>query len=327
VNARSTVTDSLLSDLQKIEHLELVVDQSLAAISRWRIGGKADLIVRPTSIESLVKVRKYFYRQSIPHFVFGQSSNLLFADDGLRVPCIQIGNRIGNVKVDKTAHSLTAQAGAWVPIVARLAMQAGMSGIEHICGIPGTFGGLICMNGGSKRQSVGDSAIQIISVALNGELLLREKSECFFSYRHSIFQENEEVVISATLKLKPGEPKEIRAEMLSILSERRKKFPSKVPNCGSVFKSNPEMYKNFGTPGAIIEGCGFKGMQIGDAIVSPLHANFILNLGKASAQDVLTLIENIYQAVKSTIGYEMQSEVCFVDSLGKAIPATDLWHS
>src|SRR5690606_10000391 len=146
--------------------------------------------------------------------------------------------------------------------------------------IPGTIGGLICMNGGSQRKGIGESVIQVHSVDRNGAIVIRRGADCNFEYRNSIYQSADEILLSARLKFNRSISKfETRRRMLSILSERRKKFPQKYPNCGSVFKSNPSMYEVVGPPGQVIESLGFKGMKSGGAMVSPQHANFIVNTG------------------------------------------------
>jgi len=131
------------------------------------------------------------------------------------------------------------------------------------------------MNGGSQRKGVGESVVSVTAVALDGGLLNFDNQACSFGYRWSVFQNNGAVIAIVKLQFKRAhERSKIRREMLKILHERSRKFPRKLPNCGSVFKSNPTMYSEFGPPGAIIERLGLKGYKIGDAVVSTQHANF-----------------------------------------------------
>lgn len=294
-------------------------DVDLALLSQWRIGGRADLVLRPSSKAEVSALARWFSEHDIKPVVIGLTSNLLFDDAGLRVPCIQIGGRMAQVNVQR--RQAWAQAGAWVPWFARQLMQAGLSGAEHICGIPGTLGGLICMNGGSQRKGIGSNILEVESVDAVGNIRNRPARDCSFDYRQSVFQTNGEIITAASLRFSPRPRNEIRSDMRTILADRRYKFPRKEPNCGSVFKSNPAMYQEVGPPGAVIERLGFKGALEGGALVSPQHANFIVNTGNATATDVLTMIDRIGSAVAAATGYRMDAEACFVQADGTLRPA------
>ena len=294
---------------------------SLAQLSQWRVGGLADVIASPTSTQQVAALRRFFNEAGIAHLVIGQTTNLLFADEGLRAPCIMIGSRMSGVTM--TAENIYAQSGVWVPNLARQAMKAGLTGIEHICGIPGTLGGLVCMNGGSQRQGVGSSVSVVQSVDSAGVIRKRKLNECGFSYRSSVFQSNDEIVTDVQLQLKRGCKPLIRHEMLEILAERRHKFPRRQPNCGSVFVSDPALYDQYGPPGRIIEYLGFKGHTVGGAKVSERHANFIVNIGNARALDILTIISEIRAATERYMGRPLVSEVRYVSQDGKIRPASD----
>lgn len=310
------------ADLVELEHLcpgGVAQSVKLAALSRWRIGGRARLMLYPASTAQVAALRAFFYARGLPHVVIGLSTNLLFADEGLQVPCLCIGPRMAAVRID--GQSVQAQAGTWVPGLGRRLMQAGLTGAEHICGIPGTLGGLIVMNGGSQRQGIGSSVVAVESVDATGRILRRTGSDCDFGYRRSIYQRNGDAITAGQLRLPLGERQEIRRRMLAILRERRRKFPQKEPNCGSVFKSNPAMYAQVGPPGAVIERLGFKGRRAGGAQVSPHHANFIVNTGGARAAEVLHLIAEISDAVHAATGFRMEAEACYVSPWGRVMAA------
>lgn len=318
-DAPAPLTPAVLSDLERLCPGGVLRDVALSDISRWRIGGRANVILRPADAGQLAGLRRYFFETGLPHLVIGATSNLLFSDDGLVVPCIQIGSQLSGIRI--TDDVVEVEAGAWVPGLARKIMQAGLTGAEHICGIPGTMGGLICMNGGSQRKGIGSALVEAVSVDREGHTVRRDQEACGFAYRTSIFQTNSDVILSARLRFTPGGDRQaIRREMLEILGNRRRKFPQKQPNCGSVFKSNPAMYAEVGPPGAVIERLGFKGQRIGDALVSPHHANFIVNDGRAQARDVLQLIARIRNKVIEETGYTMDAEALFVTSAGEVIP-------
>lgn len=317
------LTKNAIGELNDICPGNVIIDADLAQLSCWRIGGKADILLRPSSTKQLAKLLSWFSKRSIQPVVIGLTTNLLFDDEGLRTPCIQVGKNMSKVDINGTV--VWAQAGTWVPCLARSVMRAGLTGAEHISGIPGALGGLICMNGGSQRKSISSNVLSVESVDLNGSIKHYDVTECDFAYRNSIFQTNSEVITNVKLNFETGSKRLIREEMLSILVERSKKFPRKQPNCGSVFKSDPEMYSEIGSPGSIIEKLGFKGYRVGGAVVSPQHANFIVNNGSAKSSDVLTIISKIGEAVMINTGYRMASEAIFIRSDGKTIPADQVF--
>ncbi len=294
----------------------------LAAISHWKIGGSAALLLRPSSASEIAALRSWFFKRGMPHVVIGNTTNLLFADEGLRVPCIQIGAGMSRICIER--GEVYAEAGAWVPRLSRILMLKGLTGGEHLCGIPGTLGGLICMNGGSNGHSIGDNVIGVESVDSRGTIVERDLGECEFGYRRSVYQANDEIVTSGRMRFFPGLCAAIRVAMLVDLANRKRKFPLKEPSCGSVFKSNPGIYADFGPPGAVIERLGFKGMRIGGAMVSPRHANFIVNTGRAKAVDVLEIMTSIRDAVFVQTGYLLESEVRYVTPEGKVLPASSV---
>lgn len=313
------LTQQSLSELEGLCPGGIELNVSLASISQWGIGGTADVVIRPSTSQQLADLRSWFYHQDIHHLTIGSTSNLLFSDDGLRAPCIQLGNHLSSVTIDK--NTVHAQAGVWVPSLARQLMLSGLTGAEHICGIPGTLGGLVCMNGGSQRKGIGSNVVSVESVGVTGDVVHRTASDCHFAYRSSVYQTNNEVITSVTLAFDDGQPAHIRQEMLAILADRSRKFPRKLPNCGSVFKSNPAMYAEVGAPGTVIEKLGFKGYRIGDAFVSPMHANFIVHNGHGMAKDVLALISEISEKVLLETGYQMEVEVIYVTPNGDFLPA------
>src|SRR5690554_2623971 len=144
------LTETAISELGALCSGGVTRDVDLSAISQWRVGGPADLVLRPSSTGEVASLRRWLSARGIRPVVIGLTTNLLFDDAGLRAPCIQISNRMAKMTIRDQV--VEAQAGAWVPGLARKLMQAGLGGAEHICGIPGTLGGLVCMNGGSQRK-------------------------------------------------------------------------------------------------------------------------------------------------------------------------------
>ena len=291
----------------------------LANHNSWQIGGPADLLVEPSNAIQIAKVIRFANVNNIPLVVIGQGSNLLFDDAGLHGIVLKLGPRFSNI--DITGRRIVAEGGAWVPGLARRAMLAGLAGLEHTIGIPGTIGGLVMMNGGSQRKGIGDNVRLVHVVTRSGEIRELTQAECDFGYRSSALQGTGSVVVKVELECERSDPTVIRRMMLADLRERRRKFPRKEPNCGSVFLSTSEMHASVGPPGKIIEDAGLKGACIGNAEVSRQHANFIVNRGGATSANVLDLIAHIRQVVQSKIGFELCCEVRYVSPEGKILPA------
>lgn len=313
----------LLSTLNEQDDLNVKANVKLCEITYWKIGGIAKIVVEPQSLDALVKVIKLVNTfPEIPYLVIGDSSNLLFSDDGFNGLIIKIGNGLSELEFNK--NKIFCGAGLWVPELAYQSYRKGLSGIEHICGIPGRLGGLIYMNGGSNRHSISENIENITLVTPSGEVKTINASSLAFEYRQSPFQESKDIILAATLKLKYGDRNEIRNTIRKTLASRRNKFPRKLPNCGSVFVSNPTMYEKIGPPGYAIEKVGLKGFRLGDAQISPLHANFIVNLGDAKAKDVLKLIQIARKKVFDDTNFLMDCEVRFVSSNGHVCMAHEI---
>ncbi|OYP34110.1 UDP-N-acetylenolpyruvoylglucosamine reductase [Rhodopirellula sp. MGV] len=291
----------------------------MSKISRWRIGGPVDFLVRPQSVDELASLISLLDRSETNWIAVGHSSNLLFSDSGLRGVVVVIADNLAGFR--REGDQIVVQGGHWVPSLARRLMQEGLAGAEHIVGIPGTIGGLICMNGGSMRKSIGANVVHVDCLDRHGTRIRLTQDDCQFSYRKSEIQARSLVVAEARLVFQPGDPSEIRSQMRSILRSRRLKFPLKQPNCGSVFVSDPKMYEKYGPPGAVIEKCGLKGFQIGDAQISPAHANFIVNRGNATAVDTLRLIRLIREKAMETFDCDLLCEVRYVGEDCATLPA------
>jgi UDP-N-acetylmuramate dehydrogenase len=252
--------------------------------------------------------------------VIGGGSNLLFDDAGFDGVIVRIGSSMSRVEVLDDGV-VSAEAGAWVPWFVRTALRAGLAGSEHAIGIPGTMGGLILMNGGSQRKGIGDQLLDVTIADPTGALVTLDREACHFSYRSSALQRMDAIIVGARFKYAPGDPRQLRKTALKILVDRSAKFPRKLPNCGSVFLSDPQMYDKIGPPGLAIERVGLKGASIGDAQISPLHANFIVNRGAARSTDVLDLIQMAKSQVLSQTGFSMACEVRYVSPIGVVQPA------
>ena len=291
----------------QVRSIYCVRDYPSCAMSSWQIGGPVSLMIEAQSKAELSAIVELVVSHAVPFVVVGDATNLLFLDEGILGVVVRVGRRLQTWRVDGT--HLSAGAGMWVPRLARLASQLGLAGIEHVVGIPGTLGGLIVMNGGSLRRSIGENLKTVTAIhRATGRNVVIDNSDCEFGYRTSVFQKGEWIVTGATLQLARGNSRKIRKEMLQILRARSKKFPRKLPQCGSVFKSHPELYRRHGSPGAILDSLGLKGTRRGDAEISTLHANFVVNLGCAKSKDVLELVHLARQRVVSATGFSLATE-------------------
>jgi UDP-N-acetylmuramate dehydrogenase len=322
-------TRLLASDIRRLAVGDVRIDEDLRNYSRWRCGGRADLIVAPRDKDGVSRLLSYFYERGIAWAVVGEGSNLFFDDAGVRAPLIQIGPALRKVRIEN--NLVHAEAGAWAPGVALKAMRAGLGGIEHTIGIPGTFGGLVLMNGGSLRQGIGEHIAEVEIAECDGTMRRISPHACGFAYRRTTLQDRGAIVLAATLALSPRERAPMRRRMIEIMASRRRRFPRDLPNCGSVFVSDPALYATFGPPGAAIEITGLKGARCGDAMVSPEHANFIVNLGNARSADILGLIQRVRDTVAARTGHCMRCEVRFMNSDGEVREVHDwlddlAWH-
>lgn len=311
--------DDLADQLRSIVSGVVQAKVPLAPLARWRIGGPCLVYVEPTTGAEVADLLAFMRHRPEPVFIMGDATNVLFDSRGFRGVVIRIGQRMSSIDID--GDEVTAGAGIWVPALARRTANAGLSGLEHIVGIPGSLGGLIAMNGGSNRRGIGENVLTVTCVDRNGEILHLCRAACEFGYRQSGIQTANLTVIESRLSLELSTVKAVRANMLEVLRSRRLRFPKKLPNCGSTFVSSPEMFEAVGPPGRVIEAAGLKGLRYGAAAISELHANFIVNLGGATSDEVLYLISLTHKTVERMTGYTMACEVKYLDPEGALEPA------
>jgi UDP-N-acetylmuramate dehydrogenase len=290
-------------------------NEPLANHCTWRIGGSADILIEPSSKESLAELISILNKSQSNLLVIGAGSKLLFDDKGVRGVVIKIGYTISRVEIE--GNKAICQSGIWLPFLARKLCNSGLSGLEHAVGIPGSLGGLVAMNGGSQHQFIGKNVEYVEAIASDGSIRRVSNTQCRFGYRSSAFQDGRLIIAEVCIVLNPSDHRSIRREMLDILKERRRKFPLKQPSCGSVFLSNSDNYDKIGAPGSILDKMGLKGFRVGGAQVSDLHANFIINTGNATSQDVLDLVDAIREKVCERFALDLQCEFRYVSEDGQ----------
>lgn len=268
----------------------------------FKTGGPADIFITPKTTESLVETIKILRSYHIPYMILGNGSNVLFSDNGFRGAIIQIYHNMEDITIDQ--EILEVQAGALLASISSKAMEQGLTGLEFASGIPGTFGGAICMNAGAYGGEMKDILIDVKVLSPDLEVINYNLDELELGYRNSIIAKKSLLVLSGRLQLKKGNTEEIKETMKNLAQKRREKQPLNFPSAGSTFK-RPTGY----FAGKLIEDAGLKGYSIGGAQVSEKHAGFIINKGGATTKDICMLIEYCQNIVKQKFGVELETEV------------------
>ena len=294
--------DMITQIMDSVSEDACTVHESMKKHTTFRIGGNADLFVAPSREEELVRVITLCRQNRIPYYVTGNGSNLLISDEGYRGVIVQIGKNLSGVSLME--NEIEAQAGAMLCGVARRAMEASLTGMEALSGIPGTLGGALVMNAGAYGSEMKDIVSRVRVLDEEGQVRELSCEEMEFGYRTSIAQKKQYVILSARLVLKEGDREKIAALMEEYRMRRQSKQPLDLPSAGSTFK-RPEGH----FAGALIEQAGLRGLRSGGAQVSEKHCGFIVNTGGATARDVRELIQMVQQAVYDNSGVRLEPEV------------------
>mgnify|MGYP000433416527 CR=1 FL=1 len=293
---------AIIADLKCLLQGNILADEPLSRHTTWRVGGPAEVFVIPVSLQDVAAVTRYATERGIPLTVLGNGSNVLVGDRGLTGIVLKIGAGLAQIKVN--GNKIRVQAGAGVGRVATAALETQLGGLEFVCGIPASIGGAIVMNAGANGRAMADVVTQILAVTPTGEPVTLGREELAFGYRKSILQATSLIVVEAHLTLVPREKSQIRREMEAGLARRKATQPLAYPSAGSVFKNPPGE-----AAGRLIELAGGKGLTVGGAQVSQKHANFIINLGGATAADIYELINRVRELVYEKTGIFLELEV------------------
>lgn len=279
---------------------------SLQSLTTFRVGGPAEWLALPQHQDEFAQVLDWAIAAGLPITPLGAGSNLLISDRGISglVLCTR---RWRSTQFD-TNGCVTVAAGEPLPTLAWKAAKRGWRGLEWAVGIPGTVGGAVVMNAGAHGGCAADVLTSATVLNSSGGLEHLTPSDLGFQYRTSALQGGQRVVLEATFQLEPGhDPEVVVADTLAGLNQRRATQPYDLPNCGSVFR-NPYPH----TAGGLIEKAGLKGYRIGNAQVAERHANFILNLGGATATDIRRLIHHVQDEVDGRWAIRLETEVKFM---------------
>jgi UDP-N-acetylmuramate dehydrogenase len=289
--------------LLKLISPEIVkVNELMKNHTTFKIGGPVDVLVLPRNIDEIKLVVAYCQQNKFPLLVFGQGSNMLVMDKGIRGVAINIGNNFKDIRIE--GEEIYAQAGVRLSELARKAAAYSLSGLEFAEGIPGSLGGAVVMNAGAYNGEMKNVVLEVEVIQPSGESRVFTRDDIGFNYRTSNFQNNDFIIVAAKMQLKKGNSEEIKAKMREYFYSRKEKQPLEYPSAGSVFKRPPGFFV-----GPMVEELGLKGFKIGGAEVSTKHAGFIINSGNAKADDVLELIKKIQKAAQEKFGVDLQPEI------------------
>lgn len=298
---------SFEEELKKKIKSEVKADEPMSLHTSWQVGGPVDYYVCPNDKKEIKEIVRLCNKYGMPTYVIGNGSNLLVLDGGIRGLVINIGQPF--CYINRVDNGLIAGAGTPMTMLAKTAVEYGLTGLEFTAGIPGSLGGAVIMNAGAFGGYIGEYVRSVILIATEGEEKQLSSEEIVFGYRTSSLI-GKGIVVELELKLYEGDLERSRSKIEHFLSERRRRHPD-LPSCGSVFRNLP------GAPaGQLIENAGGKGLRVGGAEVSTQHANFIVNKGTATAADILTTITTVQKLVKEKYDVELQPEVKIVGEEG-----------
>lgn len=278
--------------------------------SNFRIGGPADYFFEALSLEDIVRSVCFAANCGLPYCVIGGGYNLLFDDKGFRG--LVIKNRAQGLKL---SSKMTVEVASGTPLqdLVRYSAEKGLAGLEFLAGIPGTVGGAVFGNAGAFGQEIGD--ILHDAWILDGDRREKkiERGDLAFSYRQSRLKRTHEVLLRASFSVKEGDPQEIKKRVAAHLKQREMKHPPAGVACAGSYFKNPLLPGGIKTPAAsLLEKIGAKSLRIGGAAVHPAHANFLVNFGEASAQDVISLAAELKRRVKKEFQIDLEEEVIFL---------------
>ena len=283
----------------------LLIDEPMSRHTSFKIGGPADLMAMPSNEEELCKLLKRAAEHNVSVTLVGNGSNLLVRDKGIRGLVIKLGNMLNTIEADK--NSITFGSGVSLALASKKAADLGFTGMEFAVGIPGSIGGAVYMNAGAYDGEMSNVVTAVRTVDSQGNVKVLSKDEMCFGYRKTALQGSDLIVTTVTVSMPKGEVSEILAKMADFSQRRISKQPLELPSAGSMFKRPPGYFA-----GTLIDQTGLKGYTVGGAQVSTKHAGFVVNIGSATAADVLQLIKDVQDKVMAEHGVMLHPEVLII---------------
>lgn len=295
-----------LKELKRVIKGEVYYDEPMANHTSFRVGGSAEYLIIPFVIEDIYNTLKFSKDNELPINIIGAGTNLLVSDRGIKGVVIKINSSLEKISFDD--EIVRASAGTRISKLIRECMNRNLSGLEFLTGIPGTVGGATCMNAGSGRQSISMFFLKGLVVDMDTlDVSYLSHKDFSFDYRWSMIQEKRKIILDSVFHLKKDEFSEISERIKTLQDKRLKTQPLDLPNAGCIWKNPPETFA-----GKLIEEAGLKGFCIGDASISNLHANFIVNLGNAKAQDIFDLIRYVEDTIYEKFNICLEREIKLV---------------
>ena len=297
--------DYVYKDLKsKFKYANILKDEPMSKHTSLKTGGPADIFIKIDNEIELKEILEYAKQNNINLNIIGNGTNLLVTDKGIRGITLQ--PNLKEINIEEKENKILITAGCGVPIIklSKIAKEHNATGLEFAVGIPGTVGGAIKMNAGAYGSEIREIVKETTFIDFNGDIKTISNSEHKFVYRNSIFSHKDYVIIEAELKLQKGNKEEILAKMQEYANFRKEKQPLEFSSAGSTFKRGEDFIT-----ARLIDECGLKGYQIGDAQISEKHAGFIINKGNATAEDVIKLIEYTKEQIYNKFGKRIETEI------------------
>ena len=295
-----------LKELRKFVKGKMLFHVPLSRYTSLRVGGPVEIMIYPLDVMELKKVIHFSQTQAIPYFIIGRGTNLLIKDGGFRGVVIKLSRGFKKIKIVEVFRNhikVLVEAGVSIKRLLNFSIKRRLSGLEFLSGIPGSMGGALAMNSGAQGRQMQDVTESLTLVTTQAELVEKRRKQLKFEYRQ-LHLPTGAIIVKALIRMKQGNQREILSEIEKIKKWRRQTQPLNLPSAGSIFKNPPGK-----SAGKLVEQVGLKGFQVGKAKISEKHANFIVNLGGATAKDILSLIEIIQNRVYQETGIRLEPEI------------------
>lgn len=303
INMNVDIFDNLVSIVGEDN---VVKNEPMSQHTTFKIGGNADYFTTPTSVEQIKDIISISKKMHIPYYVMGNGSNLLVSDQGYRGIIIQLYQKFNQIEINinKDTAIIKAQAGVLLGRLGNELLKHSITGFEFATGIPGTIGGAVMMNAGAYGGEIKDIIVRATVMDDDGNIFDLDNSQLELGYRTSIISKNNYIVLESEFHFLKGNQEEIRNSINNLAAQRKEKQPLELPSAGSTFK-RPKGY----FAGKLITDANLKGYTIGGAQVSTKHAGFVVNIGNATAEDIIALTNHVRNQVKELFGVELELEV------------------
>ena len=308
--------------------LELRREEPMSRHTSFRVGGPVPVMALPKNeaeVQQVLSVAALEF--GVRPFFMGKGTNLLVSDEGADLLVMKACDGLNRLELEEegktwmaarpNGRTIIAGSGVSLARLSNFALEQGLTGLEFAQGIPGSVGGGVYMNAGAYGGEMSQVAVCASSVSLPPEEMVRELRNSGFSYRHSVYQEQDEFILRAYFTLDPGDPAEIKAKMEDFAQRRREKQPLEYPSAGSTFKRPAPVGGQPVYAAALIDGCGLKGLSVGGAQVSEKHAGFVINRGGATCQDIIELMAQVRERVFKETGVTLEPEVRYLGMEGE----------